>query len=275
MALSSARGRTQVIWVVVHTAEGVRKASDLKAFFDRATDRSAHAVADDTTLIDNCVPYDRAAWTLRNGNTRSDNLELCGFAGWSRDEWINEHGGMLSNAAAWIRSRCTARDIPIVKIGPAEVARGAAGVIGHVDYTLGTHDGTHTDPGPGFPWDVVIQLAAQEDDMAGQLADDEIAFAQKRLTDSGRPKRVADFCWVDPAIYIGQIKVQIDALAGSLAAHEANIIAATRQIVADDADATVELTPEQVDQFAMTVLEPLPAHIRESVREAFARAGQP
>jgi hypothetical protein len=159
MANSSSRNGTRVLWVTVHTAEGIRKASDLKAFFDRSTNSSSHAVADDATLLDNLVPYDRAAWTLRNGNSRSDNLELCGFAKWTRNEWLDQHQGMLNNAARWIRSRCQARGIPIVKLSPADVRAGRAGVIGHVDYTQGTNDGSHWDPGPGFPWDVVIARA--------------------------------------------------------------------------------------------------------------------
>lgn len=171
MANSSSRGGARVLWVTVHTAEGIRKASDLAAFFERSTDTSAHAVADDVTLIDNLVPYGLAAWTLRGGNSRSDNLELCGFAAWTRDEWLNNHQGMLDHAARWIRARCLARGIPITKISANGVAVGAAGVIGHVDYTNGTGDGTHWDPGPGFPWDVVIARAGegisttQEDDM--------------------------------------------------------------------------------------------------------------
>jgi len=159
MALSSSRKGTRVIWVTVHTAEGIRKASDLKAFFDRSQNSSAHAVADDTTLLDNLVPYGNAAWTLRNGNAKSDNLELCGFASWSRAEWTNNHQGMLRNAAAWIRSRCQARGIPMVKLSPADVRAGKSGVIGHVDYSQGTGDGTHWDPGPAFPWDVVMAMA--------------------------------------------------------------------------------------------------------------------
>lgn len=162
MAKSSSRGSTRVKWIVVHTAEGIRKASDLKAFFDRSTVSSAHAVADDSTLLDNLVPYERAAWTLRNGNEESDNLELCGFASWSRETWINEHHGMLEKAAEWIRSRCRARGIPMVKLSAADVRAGKSGVIGHVDYTNGMQDGTHWDPGPGFPWDVVMDLATSE-----------------------------------------------------------------------------------------------------------------
>lgn len=160
MANSESRQGRQVKWICVHTAEGIRKASDLRAFFERSTNSSAHAVADDATLLDGLVPYTRAAWTLRDGNQISDNLELCGFASWSRAEWLTHHQGMLNNAAAWIRSRCRTRGIPIRKIDANAVRRGESGVIGHADYTNGTRDGTHWDPGPGFPWDVVMQRAS-------------------------------------------------------------------------------------------------------------------
>jgi hypothetical protein len=170
MANSSPRRGATVLWVTVHTAEGIRKATDLVVFFNRSTNSSCHAVADDKSLIDNLVPYDRAAWTLRDGNSKSDNLELCGFAKWTRGEWLNEHKGMLTNAAIWIHRRCKARGIPIRRIGAGGVRAGRAGVIGHVDYTTGTGDGTHWDPGPGFPWDWVIEKAKSFDKPAKPAA---------------------------------------------------------------------------------------------------------
>lgn len=159
MAPSSSRSGARVIWICVHTAEGIRDVDDLQAYFNSGVAASSHAGADDRKLEEGWVPYDRASWTLRNGNARSDNLELCGFAAWSRKEWLDNHQGMLNNAALWIRRRCNARGIPIVKLSAADVAAGKAGVIGHADYTNGTRDGSHWDPGPGFPWDVVIAKA--------------------------------------------------------------------------------------------------------------------
>lgn len=170
---SQSRGGTKVTWVVVHTAEGIRKASDLVAFFNRSTNSSCHAVADDKALLDNLVPYEKAAWTLRDGNNSSDNLELCGFAKWTREQWLTEHQGMLNFAAEWIRNRCQARGIPIRKLDPAGVRAGQSGVIGHVDYSKGTGDGDHYDPGPGFPWDIVIARAAQT--LAAPAQEDEMA----------------------------------------------------------------------------------------------------
>lgn len=167
MALkSSSRGGTKVIWVAVHTAEGSRTVQSLYAYFAQAsTQASSHAGIDDDELAQgpSWVPYDRAAWTLRNGNARSDNAEVCGFSSWSRAEWLR-HGGMLALTAKWIAQRCRARGIPIVHLTAAQVGRNMPGVIGHVDYTRGTGDGTHTDPGPNFPWDVVIARAREIND---------------------------------------------------------------------------------------------------------------
>lgn len=160
---SSSRNGTPVIWVVLHTTEGITDAAALGPFFEReyATDPnsagSSHAAIDDRQIIE-LVPYDQAAWTLRGGNAYSDNAEMCGFAAWDYATWL-QHDSMLWNAARWVARRCVARGIPCVKLTPADVALNKPGVIGHVDYTLGKLDGTHWDPGPSFPWDVVISRA--------------------------------------------------------------------------------------------------------------------
>jgi Rv2525c-like, glycoside hydrolase-like domain len=163
MALkSSPRGTAPVIWVVLHTAEGATSVDNLRNFFaDPNTQASCHAGADDTQLSDGWVPYDRAAWTLRNGNPISDNLEMCGFASWTRAQWL-EHAGMIRNAARWAAGRCQARGIPARRLTVAQVAaRNTAGILDHNTYTQATGDGTHWDIGPGFPWDVFLADVAR------------------------------------------------------------------------------------------------------------------
>jgi hypothetical protein len=163
----SARNGKAVRLVVLHTAEGSRTVESLGRWFQRRpTEKdpgsSSHTGIDDFR-IETYVPYDRAAWTLRSGNAISDNAELCGFARWSRAEWL-AHDRMLTLAAQWVRERCAARNVPIRKLTPAQVAAGVSGVIGHVDWTNGMHDGTHSDPGLNLPWDVVIARARNEED---------------------------------------------------------------------------------------------------------------
>lgn len=155
----SSRGGHTVRLVAIHTAEGALTATALGNYFAQASSQvSSHVGIDDGQTIQ-YVDYAYATWTMLTANPISDQAELCGFAAWSRDTWLTQHRGMLDLAAAWIRSRCLARGIPIVKLSPAQVGAGQAGVCGHWDWTLGTGEGTHTDPGAGFPWDYVMAAA--------------------------------------------------------------------------------------------------------------------
>lgn len=156
---SDPRGTRPVSLLVLHSAEGARTAESLGSYFYRPDIMASSHVGIDDTHILQYVPYERSAWTVRSGNPISDNAELCGFAAWSRDVWLNEHRGMLDLAAGWLSARAHARGIPLSKLTPAQVGANAWGVIGHVDWTYGKHDGTHTDPGGNFPWDYVMGQA--------------------------------------------------------------------------------------------------------------------
>lgn len=174
---SSARGTRPVRLIVLHTTEGALTAASLGAYFYRPDVQASSHVGIGSDGLKQYVSYDRSAWTVRSGNPISDNAELCGYAHWSRAEWLNNHRGTLDLAADWVRSRCLARGIPRRKLNAADVRAGAAGVIGHWDWTVGMSDGTHTDPGGQFPWDYVMQRAAQggtntneEDDLNAEQA---------------------------------------------------------------------------------------------------------
>ena len=157
----SSRRNKSVRLLIIHTAEGARTVESLGSWFQNSgAQTSSHAGIDDNR-IETYVSYDKAAWTSRSANAISDNVELCGFANWSYDEWMR-HPKMLQLTAQWIRERCSARNIPIRKLTPAQVAAGESGICGHVDWTIGMRDGSHTDPGKNFPWDYVISLASDD-----------------------------------------------------------------------------------------------------------------
>lgn len=164
---SSARGTAPVIWITGHTAEGARTKESLGAYFYRDDVAASSHVGIDCLGTAQYVDYSRAAWTLRAGNPISDNAEMCGFARWTTAQWMSTATidgcvnplGMVNNFAAWVRARCIARLIPIRKIWSADVAARRPGIIGHLDYTDGTGDGSHWDPGTGFPWQYVIDRA--------------------------------------------------------------------------------------------------------------------
>lgn len=68
-----------------------------------------------------------------------------------------------------------------------------------------------------------------------------------------------------------RIETKLDALAGDLSDDETHILAAVRLI----STPSVELKPEDVARFADSVLSKLDPSVREAVRQAFARAGEP
>lgn len=158
---SESRDGYKVRVLAIHTTEGTSYTAE--GLRDAAWwEGSSHAIADGHTLLsgaeDGCVDYSLAAWTLRDGNRWSENCELVALARYTREEWL-ARPGLLDNAATWLAERSKATGIPLVKISAYEYASGGTGVIGHVDHTIGYKDGSHTDPGPNFPYDVVIGKA--------------------------------------------------------------------------------------------------------------------
>jgi hypothetical protein len=161
---SSSRGTRPIRIITLHTAEGSRTARALGAYFwQDGVDVSSHVGIDSTEILQ-YVPYDRAAWTLRSGNPISDNAEMCAFARWTPSQWLSTDTvdgcinprGIVRNAAVWAGSRAVARGIPLQRLTPVQVAEGAWGLIDHYAWTVGMRDGTHTDVGGSFPWDVFM-----------------------------------------------------------------------------------------------------------------------
>jgi hypothetical protein len=148
---SESRQGTRISLIAVHTAEGATTATSLEHYLDQpSVEASYHRLVDDTQAI-HYLPDDVAAWAMLSGNHRAVQLCFTGFAAWPRSEWL-AHDTMLRLGAGIAREWCARYGIPAVKLTPAQVGADMSGVMGHWDWTLGKRDGTHTDPGPNFPW---------------------------------------------------------------------------------------------------------------------------
>jgi hypothetical protein len=197
---SESRNGARVRLLAVHSTEGNGTAQQLR---DAAWwTGSSHAINDEygtlLTPAEGTVPYDRASWTLRSGNPISENIEQVGWARYTRADWL-ARPKLLDTTARWLADRSKARGIPLVKLSPGDVALGKAGVIGHVDWTVGAQDGTHTDPGPNYPWDVVIAkarayAAPEEDDLPYTEAQLRKMIAEEVANAMNNPK-VMDGAW--------------------------------------------------------------------------------
>lgn len=145
------------VWAIgIHTAEGATDETALGNFFHNNSNGSSHAGIGQDGGYASYVNYEDTAWAMPPLNDDSDNLEICGFAHWTRTEWLAQKA-MLETVAKWIAWRCAVRSVPIRHVtSPTHLI---GGVTGHVDVNSVYHVSNHWDPGPNFPWDTVLARA--------------------------------------------------------------------------------------------------------------------
>lgn len=155
------RGRSfveskEVDWLVAHTAEGATDEISLGHYFAGTTAGSSQAGVGQDGGYASYVNYGDTAWCAPPLNQEAEHLEICGFAKWTRAQWLAQPA-MLETVAKWIAWRCTVRRIPIRFVSSPRV--GTSGVTGHINVNNVFHKSNHWDPGPNFPWDTVIARA--------------------------------------------------------------------------------------------------------------------
>ncbi len=164
-----AAGEPRVIdLVVIHTAESSEKPGTARAVarwfagqLGPAPRTSAHYVVDAGDIVQ-CVLERDVAWGAPGANSRGIHIEIAGRADQTAEQWGDEASTKtLERAAELVADICKRHGIPIVKLGGAGVRAGCAGICGHADVTEAYPDkGTHTDPGPEFPFGRLLRLVA-------------------------------------------------------------------------------------------------------------------
>src|SRR5690349_18837128 len=183
--------RTAVQLIVIHTTEGSSRgesAEDGAAYDQRRTDgTSTHYFHDNDSTVQCVRTEDQAHAARTQGNRRGIQHELCGRAG-SLD-WQSPYAqAMLARAAKQAARDAKKWGIPVRHLSVAQVADGAKGFCGHVDVTRAfpQDNGTHTDPGPNFPWSEFLDMV--RDELNPQEADVALADDLITITDDTRAR---------------------------------------------------------------------------------------
>lgn len=156
----SSRGGTDVDCLILHTAEGSTTAKGLGLYFRDSTRQvSSHWGIGQQGELGLYVHPDLAAWTAGAVNLRAEQVELCGFARWSRTTWLG-FPKMLETCARLIADRAQARKLAIRHGSVTDLKNHVRAVYDHDDASK-AYSGTHWDVGAGFPWDVVLGRATQ------------------------------------------------------------------------------------------------------------------
>jgi len=150
--------------LVIHTTEGFTGSNGM---YDCAIYFQGNVGASSNVCIDNfhpghiCEGVSRShnAWTQCNYNSQTAaSVEQCAYASWSRSTWLNDKMPLLENVAAWLAEESAYFGIPLTELSSSQSQDGySKGVTYHS--RLGSAGCGHSDPGSGYPLDVVLDMA--------------------------------------------------------------------------------------------------------------------
>ena len=148
--------------VFIHTTENsaATSAENVAQYQLNTRSGSYHYIADRTKLV-LCNTDDWLTWSVGNrGNDVGLHISIVGRAAWSRDQWLSEEQayGTLSRVAWQIARWCKAHNLPVTYVPGLALRRGDRGISTHDAARIAWGVTDHTDPGPGFPMDVLLTL---------------------------------------------------------------------------------------------------------------------
>ena len=158
---SSGRNGTTIDAIFLHTSDGVtgdNAARDLTNFLcNPASQVSYHYAAsqasDGGVTVYDVVDTDDMSWSVLSANARSINYCFAGsFAAWTRAQWMQQ-AKAIDVVAYLVVQDCKKYGIPTKVIAPPYTGR-IPGISDHRYVTKVLGDGSHTDVGDNFPWDV-------------------------------------------------------------------------------------------------------------------------
>ena len=131
-------------------------AAGVANFFAGSAQASTQLAADDKECW-RMVPDLVIPWGAPGANSDGLHIEICGYAKWKKDEWL-EHKPMLRRSAFKVAKWCWLYDIPVRWLTDKQLANGTArGLTTHNQVSQVFKRGTHWDPGPNFPFDVFLK----------------------------------------------------------------------------------------------------------------------
>lgn len=145
------------LWII-HTQEGNGNADSLARWLGGPVSASYHYTIsqdprDNGVTVCDVVDTDLASWSVLSANNRSINLCFAGSsASWTREQWMRQSRAIDVAAYLCVKD-CQKYGITPNVIAPPYANRAGNGITDHAYVTKVLGDGTHTDVGPGFPWD--------------------------------------------------------------------------------------------------------------------------
>jgi hypothetical protein len=191
-----AGGRPTPAYVVIHVTDGSEgpNAAEAGAVYDKVrTDSvSTHLFVDSDSAVREVRDIDTAYAAFPKGNALGIQVEICGLAAQTVAQWHDAAStATLKLAAFEVAVLCQDHGLPVRHLTIAECRAawyapgpGTRGIVSHYDVTRAYPEdgGSHTDPGPNFPW--VEFLVMVREYLAAGSGDSEMAVSiENAVTD--------------------------------------------------------------------------------------------
>lgn len=149
--------KTRKTIIVIHNTSNNASDTNEASYAKRRTDGvSSHYYVDDNSIRQS-LDTDWRAWHVGSteGNSTGISYEITGSNGKSRQWWIDNV--YWRGLAAQIRADMDVHGIAARTLTVSELRAGKSGIVTHNQCRLAWGDTTHTDPGPNFPMDYLLQ----------------------------------------------------------------------------------------------------------------------
>ncbi|HEX5542458.1 MAG TPA: N-acetylmuramoyl-L-alanine amidase [Micromonospora sp.] len=181
--------------IAIHCTANTASARDEASYATRRTDGvSGHLYADGTEVIQSLLTRARAGHAGSTaGNDNAYAVEITGHVTWSRAKWLSSVAWeKLGAALAWlIRNDPNLKGFQVRRASVDEMKKNpkVKALYGHDDMRQAWGGTTHTDPGPNFPWDRLIQAvnAALTGKGTDMQLDSKLTYAQVPDVDYSQP----------------------------------------------------------------------------------------
>lgn len=168
-------GGRGIRYVVIHATDGSEgpASAEAGAAYDktRPDSVSTHLFVDSDSAVREVADVDTAFAAYPKGNAIGVQVEICGRAAQTLAQWSDASSvATLEIAAREVAAICLDHGLPPRHLSVAETRAAwfgdpghrPAGIVGHWDVTRAYPEdgGSHTDPGPNFPWATFLMMVS-------------------------------------------------------------------------------------------------------------------
>jgi hypothetical protein len=138
--------------------EAKTTAENVANYFASGKVKASATLCIDNDSIVRSVDDGDVAWAAPGANSDGLQLELAGYANQGKEGWLDVYSrAVIENAAKATAQYCVKYGLPVKHLTPAQINAGEKGIVSHADVNATYHKSTHTDPGPTFPWDLLLE----------------------------------------------------------------------------------------------------------------------